>query len=105
MPKVSIEGTGIGVVANSSGRFLLQNVPAGQQTVKVVLIGFNQVQQDVTVTVGQAASVEIELSPTAISLNEIVVTGVGAETTPACPLALPSKSSAKKTSRRRRHNL
>jgi hypothetical protein len=37
--QVSVAGTGVGVVTNSSGRYLLLNVPVGQATVSVVLIG------------------------------------------------------------------
>ncbi|MYB05403.1 MAG: TonB-dependent receptor [Gemmatimonadetes bacterium] len=79
--QVLIAGTGIGQLTNSAGRFLLLNVPAGEHTVQVTLIGYAEAEQTVTVTAGQTASIDIEMSSTAISLNEIVVTGVGAETT------------------------
>ncbi|MGI9626940.1 MAG: TonB-dependent receptor domain-containing protein, partial [Longimicrobiales bacterium] len=79
--QVSIVGTGIGQLANSSGRFLLLNVPQGEQTIRVDLIGFGQSEQTVTVTAGQASIVDFSMSSTAISLDELVVTGVGAETT------------------------
>jgi len=79
--QVLVAGTGIGQLTNSSGNFLLLNVPAGEHTVQVTLIGYTEAEQTVTVSAGQTASVEFELTSTAISLNEIVVTGVGAETT------------------------
>lgn len=79
--QVLVAGTGIGQLTNSSGNFLLLNVPAGEQTVQVTLIGYTEAEQTVTVSAGQTASVDFELGSTAISLNEIVVTGVGAETT------------------------
>ena len=79
--QVLVEGTGIGQLTNSSGNFLLLNVPSGEQTVQVTLIGYGETEQAVTVSPGQTTSIDIELSSTAISLNEIVVTGVGAETT------------------------
>ena len=79
--QVSIVGTGIGQLANASGRFLLLNVPAGQHTVRVELIGYGFSEQTVTVSAGQAAIVDFTLSATAIALDELVVTGVGAETT------------------------
>ncbi len=79
--QVSIVGTGIGQIANSSGRFLLLNVPAGQQTVRVELIGYGAAEQTVSVTSGQAAMVDFTLTATAIALDELVVTGVGAQTT------------------------
>ena len=78
--QVLVEGTGIGQISNSSGRFVLLNVPAGEHTVRVTLIGYTEAEQAVTVAAGETASIDIEMSSTAISLNEIVVTGVGAET-------------------------
>ncbi len=79
--QVLVEGTGIGQISNSSGRFVLLNVPAGEHTVRVTLIGYTETERTVTVSAGETASIDIEMSSTAISLNEIVVTGVGAETT------------------------
>lgn len=79
--QIVIEGTGIGMLTNSSGRFVLLNVPVGEQVVHVTLIGYEEMRQTVTVSADQTASVDIQMSSTAISLNEIVVTGLGAETT------------------------
>ncbi|MXX54882.1 MAG: TonB-dependent receptor [Gemmatimonadetes bacterium] len=78
--QVLVAGTGVGQLTNSAGRFLLLNVPAGEHTVQVTLIGYAEAEQTVTVSAGQTSSVDIEMSSTAIALNEIVVTGVGAET-------------------------
>lgn len=78
--QVLIAGTGIGQLANASGRFELAGVPAGEHTVRTTLIGYGEAEQAVTVAAGQTATIEIEMSSTAIALNEIVVTGVGAET-------------------------
>ena len=79
--QVLVAETGVGQLTNSAGRFLLLNVPAGEQTVQVTLIGYIEAEQTVTISAGETSSIDIELSSTAISLNEIVVTGVGAETT------------------------
>ena len=79
--QVLVEGTGIGLLTNSSGRYVLLNVPAGEHTVRATLIGYDEATQTVTVSAGQTATADIGMSSTAISLNEIVVTGVGAETT------------------------
>ncbi|HEV2132477.1 MAG TPA: carboxypeptidase-like regulatory domain-containing protein, partial [Longimicrobiaceae bacterium] len=38
--QVSIPGSGIGTLTNSSGRFLLVNVPAGSVDVRAQLIGY-----------------------------------------------------------------
>ena len=78
--QVHIVGTGIGLPTNSAGRFVLLRVPVGEQVVRVSLIGYGEVDTDVTVAADGAVSLEIEMTATAISLDEIVVTGVGAET-------------------------
>ncbi len=78
--QISIPGTGIGALSNSSGRFLLLNVPAGQVTVRAQLIGYGEQEQTVTVGAGQSATLDFALGQTAISLDELVVTGVGQAT-------------------------
>ncbi len=78
--QVSIPGTGRGVLSNSAGRFTILNVPAGQAGVRVDLIGFASQTQTVTVSGGQTATVTFRLAQDAISLEELVVTGVGKET-------------------------
>ena len=78
--QVHIVGTGIGLPTNSAGRFVLVGVPVGEQVVRVSLIGYGDVDRTVTVTADEPVSLEIEMTVTAMSLNEIVVTGVGAET-------------------------
>ena len=79
--QVLIEGTGVGQLANSSGRFVLLNVPIGEHVLHVTLIGYDEAELSVTVAAGQTVTVEVLLESTAISLDELVVTGVGAETT------------------------
>jgi len=77
---VSVPGTGVGGLTNASGRFVLLNVPVGQYTIRAELIGFEAQEQSVNVSAGGSASVEFRLGQTAISLDELVVTGVGQAT-------------------------
>jgi len=77
--QVSVEGTGMGGLANGQGRFLLLNVPAGTYNIRVTMIGFGTARQEVTVTAGQVANADFSLSETALALDEIVVTGTAAE--------------------------
>jgi outer membrane receptor protein involved in Fe transport len=78
--QVSIPGTGRGALSNSSGRYLILNVPAGQHTVRVDLLGFSGAEQTVTVPADQTVTADFNLSQDAIQLEEIVVTGLGQET-------------------------
>ena len=73
--QVSIPGSGIGALANNDGRFLLVNVPVGQHSVRVEIIGFGTQERTVTVTAGQTAALDFQLETQALGLDEIVVTG------------------------------
>ena len=73
--QVSIQGTGLGGLANSSGQVLILNVPVGTQTVVSTLLGYSTVEETVNVTAGQVATVNIAMQTTALELDELVVTG------------------------------
>ena len=78
--QVTVPGTGLGVLSNANGRYLLLNVPAGQHGVRVDLIGYESATQSVSVSVGQTATLDFAMTQDVIDLEEIVVTGVGQET-------------------------
>ncbi len=77
--QVLITGSGVGGLTNASGRYVLLNVPTGPRTVRVELIGYGTATANITVAAG-SNTLDFQLAQTAISLNEIVVTGVGQET-------------------------
>jgi TonB-linked SusC/RagA family outer membrane protein len=77
--QVSIEGTGMGGLANAQGRYLLLNVAPGTYTLRVTIIGYGTARQGVTVVAGEVATVDFQLAETALSLDELVVTGTAAE--------------------------
>ncbi len=78
--QVYIPGTGIGTLTNSSGRYLLSNVPAGEQTIQAERVGYATATQQVQVAAGQTATADLALRTSAIELNQIVVTGAGQAT-------------------------
>src|SRR5690606_24529268 len=73
--QVYVPGTGRGVLTDAEGNFVIVNVPIGERVVRAELIGYEAAEQTVTVTAGQTATVELTLSPAAIGLDEVVVTG------------------------------
>ena len=73
--QVLIEGTELGSLTDNRGRFLILNVQSATVTVRVMTIGY----REATATVSADQSVTIELQATAISLDEIVVTGTVGE--------------------------
>ena len=73
--QVMIEGTGLGALANDEGTYLILNVPAGAQTVRAQMIGYSAAEAEVTVEAGQTVTANLTMSQSAISLDQIVVTG------------------------------
>ena len=77
--QVFIEGTQIGNLVNNVGRFLLLNVPAGTYTVNATMIGFTTASQEVTVTAGGTATVDLVLREQALALEGVIVTGTAGQ--------------------------
>jgi len=74
--QVTVQGTPIGTLTNAQGRFQLVNVPAGDQAIRVVLVGYAASTRQISVVGGQATAANFSLEQTAIALREVVVTGV-----------------------------
>ncbi len=75
IPTLNLDG-----VTNAEGRFLLPRVPVGRHEITAQRIGYRQTTQPVEVTAGQTTTVNFALEERAISMEEVVVTGVAAET-------------------------
>ncbi|WP_461082286.1 SusC/RagA family TonB-linked outer membrane protein [Spirosoma flavus] len=71
---VVITGTQIGMVTDANGQFSL-NVPTGRNTLTVSAIGF--VAQEITI--GNRTNIDVTLTADIKTLNEVVVTGYGAQ--------------------------
>ncbi|OQX94903.1 hypothetical protein B6I21_08225 [candidate division KSB1 bacterium 4572_119] len=65
---------GKGTISDSSGYFFLQNVPEGKQELIVNHIGYKKKRIQVEIQKGNKNKLHIQLSPRAISLNEIIFT-------------------------------
>lgn len=78
--QVYIPGTPHGALTNQEGRFLLLNVPAGQHTVRTVVIGYAGQEVTVNVTAGETVTINISLQMSSVALDELVVTGQGRAT-------------------------
>ena len=70
-----IEETMVSVLAGVGGRYMLQRVPAGTVGVRVVMLGFaTKTITGVAVPTDGAVELNISLDPTALLLDEIIVT-------------------------------
>jgi TonB-linked SusC/RagA family outer membrane protein len=72
---VSLQGTGLGAVTSDDGRFRIVNVPPGTYNVVARRLGYAPHRQAIVVGTEQAAVADIVLENTAISLDQVIVTG------------------------------
>ena len=73
-----MQGTQYGSNTNEDGSFEITNVPVGSYTLKITSIGYNDINQAVTVT-GAAQPLTFSMKLQAHSLNEVVVVGYQSE--------------------------
>lgn len=77
--QLSVAGTELGGLANNVGRYLILNVPAGEHTVRVDLIGYGSAEITVTVPAGGAATADFAIREEALALEGVVVTGTAGQ--------------------------
>ncbi len=66
-----------GVVSNQDGAFTFVNIPAGDHTITVKYLGFEDTEASVTVVAGETVAVDIKLSAGDVELEEVEVVGYG----------------------------
>ena len=75
--QIAIPGTTLGAITNASGTFTMASVPAGNQIARARLIGYQPVDKPIVVTAGATTTVTFALTVSALSLDEVVITGTG----------------------------
>lgn len=73
--QVFVGRTGRGSLTDGEGRFLINDVPAGDREVVAYLVGYGEVRKQSWVKPEGATSVDFEVRPTAIPLEPLVVRG------------------------------
>jgi len=68
---VYLQALNIGSVTNVDGKYVIDNVPAGAQSIRVSYIGYRT--QETSITVNANVELNFKLEPTSISLKELVV--------------------------------
>ncbi len=71
---ILVVGTNSGTITDNNGAFVINNVTAGEQTIKVSFIGFESQKKLVTVVDGKTLELSFMLREDLFSLGEIVVT-------------------------------
>ena len=72
---VTVRGAGASAVTGTDGRFVLQRVPEGAQTLLIRWLGYQPQEATVQVTAGGTHTVDVALDAQPITLGEIVVEG------------------------------
>lgn len=78
--QVVLQGTRQAVVSDGRGQFTLRGLPAGTYTFDVRRIGYRSESRSVNVPAAGSVDVRFELSTSAVSLDEVVITGTGGAT-------------------------
>ena len=77
-----IQALNVGAMSDEEGRFHIQKVPPGTHELKADLIGYTGITQTVTVTAEQTTTVALQMAPSALFLDEVVVTGTAFKESP-----------------------
>ena len=75
--QVNVVGSTLGAQANQEGVYTIRGVGAGTLQVRALRVGFAEMVQSVTVTDGQAATLNFAMKPVAVMLTPTVVTATG----------------------------
>lgn len=74
---VQVVGANIGSAADAQGRFEISGVPAGEQTLQVSFVGYQEVERTVNVPEGGTVRANFQLQRQATQLDEVVKIGYG----------------------------
>ncbi|HEX6941953.1 MAG TPA: carboxypeptidase-like regulatory domain-containing protein, partial [Gemmatimonadaceae bacterium] len=77
--QVFVAGTTVGGVTNDRGEYRITSAPARQVEIRVRLIGYSPINKTVVVTAGQTSTLDIVVGVSALQLEQVVVTGTGAQ--------------------------
>lgn len=70
---VEVEGRRQNAITNSKGYFLIKNLPEGTQRIRISMLGYETVIEEVNVENGATATVTIELKISSTQLKEFIV--------------------------------
>ena len=74
---VSLPGTPLVSMTDDEGRFRIAAVPAGQNEIRVTLLGYAPASRSVQVEAGEVIRMEIEMRLSPVALDALVVTAAG----------------------------
>ena len=76
---VKIKGSGLGAATDMDGKYVINNVPTGQQVLQISYIGYSPVEKSIEVVAGITPAPDYTLKEDAQLLNDVVVVGYGTQ--------------------------
>ena len=70
---VQVTGTTLITLTDARGRYQVNNIPSGQRTISVSLLGYSQGDAVVSISAGAAATANFNLRPSVVALAGIMV--------------------------------
>lgn len=78
---IRIKGTTIGITTDATGHYFLRNLPIGNFTLEVSMVGFKTVTREVTTKAKTSQEIDFELEDESVFLDAVVVSANRNETT------------------------
>ena len=78
---VVLKGTTIGVTTESTGHYLMRNIPEGTYTIEVAAIGYKTERREITIKKGISYEVNFTLEEDLIQIEGVIVSATRSETT------------------------
>lgn len=72
---VFLKGTQFGTVTDTSGLFVVKNIPVGTYIVNVTSVGYDKKEETITLKANEIREFDFDLTSTNSNLNEVVVSG------------------------------
>ena len=69
----------LGSATDIEGNYTIDQVPEGEQTLEIRFIGYKTLRQPVNVPSGETLTLDVQLEESALSLDEVVVTGTAGQ--------------------------
>ena len=78
---VILKGTTIGVSTESTGHYMMRNVPEGTFTVEVTSVGYKTEQREINIKKGHSYEVDFSLEEDLVQIDGVIVSATRSETT------------------------
>jgi iron complex outermembrane receptor protein len=72
---VGLRGTTLGAATGAEGRFVVDDVPAGDYVLQASFVGYRTVEREVTVRAGETTTVDLRFAPTDVEMQGVEVVG------------------------------